>query len=462
MSDADFGIVHLGLGAFARAFCVPWIEDAMRVSGGEWGVMGVSLRSPKVRNDLAENGFSYHTLERGADGAKLRKINALRGVMVAPEDAEAVVQAMARPEVKIVSLTVTEKGYCYDPASGGLDRGMAIINELANPESPETAPGFIVAALAQRRAAGIAPFTCLSCDNLPGNGAVLRKVVLDLAGMIDPGLAEWIAELGCFPSTMVDRIVPATTSDDLAEVEHLAGAPDPGAVVHEPFRQWVIEDRFVDDARPDLGAVGVQLVNDVAPFEHMKLRCLNGTHSAMAYLGVLAGFGTVAEAANDPDMRRFIETLWQREVLPSFQVPDGADGGDYTRALMRRYLNPAIRHKTIQIAMDGSQKLPQRILATMADNLAAGHPVDGLALVVAAWIRFLGGVDDAGDTIAVNDPMADELQLLARSADPVASVTGVAEVFAPELASDARFRDPVQSAFDALAAKGVRAVLKEL
>ena len=462
MRAPGIGIVHLGVGAFARAFCIPWIEDAMEVGGGDWGVLGVSLRSAKVRDDLAANGFAYHALERASEGAKLRKISTLSDVLVAPEDPEAVVAALARPEVKVVTLTVTEKGYCYDPTSGGLDRSLpAIIHELANPEAPETAPGFLVAALAQRRAAGVAPFTCLSCDNLPGNGAVLRQVVLDLARMIDPGLAEWIAENGCFPSTMVDRIVPATTEPDLKEVAALAGAPDQGAVVHEPFRQWVIEDRFVGGERPDFAAVGVQMVQDVAPFEHMKLRCLNGTHSAMAYLGALGGFETVAQAARDADMQRFVERLWAEEILPSFEVPDGADGGAYVAALMQRYLNPAIRHKTIQIAMDGSQKLPQRILATAADNLAAGVPMRRLGLVVAAWIRFLRGEDDAGQAFVVNDPLAERLQGLAMSDDPVAALLAVRDVFPRDLAGDERFLTAVRKGYDALSDRGVRGVLGE-
>lgn len=450
------GIVHLGIGAFFRAFGVPWMEDAMAARGGGWGVLGVSLRSGTVRDRLAAADFAYHALEKRPEGGAVRRVEALRGVLVAPEDPAAVVAAMAAPAVSLVTLTVTEKGYCHAPASGRLDMAHpAIMRDIANPEAPETAPGLIVAALARRRAAGLRPFTCLSCDNLPENGLLLRGVVLELARHLDPGLAVWIADQGRFPCSMVDRIVPATTLADVDTVERLAGVRDEGAVVHEPFRQWVIEDDFVDGLRPAFQAADVQMVADVAPFEHMKLRCLNGTHSAIAYLGVLAGKATVSGAVADPAFARFIEGLWRDEIVPGLVAPPGVDLAGYTGALMARYGNPGIEHSTIQIAMDGSQKLPQRILAAMADNLAAGRPVARLALVVAAWVHFLRGGGHE-----VSDPLAGRLVPAARGATPVAEVLAVRDVFPPELAGHPEFRQAVETGYAEIAASGVQTVLE--
>jgi len=452
------GIVHLGLGAFFRAFGVPWIAEAMAAKGGDWAVTGVSLRAPSVRDQLAAQEFAYHTLERGAQGVVARRITALKGVLVAPEDPQKLVDAMADPTVSIVSLTITEKGYCYSPAKDGLDLSSpGIVHELANPELPETAPGFIVAALAQRRARGLRPFTCLSCDNLPENGHILRRVVLDLARRVDPMLAGWIAAEGRFPCTMVDRIVPATTQADIDEVERLTGIRDAGAVMHEPFRQWVIEDDFVDGARPEFEAVGVQMVTDVAPFEHMKLRCLNGTHSALAYLGTLAGYRTVVEAIGDGHVAGFIKALWHDEIIPSFDAPPGVDVADYVTQLLARYENPAIQHHLLQIAMDGSQKLPQRILATIADNLAAGRSVDRLALVVAGWMHFL-----RDGTWEINDPLAGNLQTTARAVDPVAEMLKLDAIFAPGLTTDPLFRAAICNAYQKFLDRPVTAVLKEM
>ncbi|MDJ0627531.1 MAG: mannitol dehydrogenase family protein [Rhodobacter sp.] len=455
------GIVHLGIGAFFRAFGIPWLEDVMAAAGGDWGVAGVSLRSAGVRDRLRAQECVYRCLERGPEGSQVRQVQALRRVLFLGEERETVLEAMADPAVSVVSLTVTEKGYCHVPGTGRLDlRNPGIAHDIATPDAPETAPGLIVEALRRRRAAGLRPFTCLSCDNLPGNGEVLRNVVLGLAERLDPHLAGWIAHEGRFPATMVDRIVPATTAADIDEAERLTGVRDEAVVVHEPFRQWVIEDRFVDDVRPAFEAAGVLMADEVAPYERMKLRCLNGTHSAIAYLGLLAGKATVAETVADPSVARFVEGLWREEIVPSFDPPAAVDLAEYTAALMQRYRNPGIAHRTIQIAMDGSQKLPQRILATIEDNLAGGRPVGRLALVVAAWIRFLGGVSDAGVTFDVSDPLAGALQARARAKDPVGAVMAVEEVFGRSLHGHPDFIGTVRAAHDRLAGAGVRTVLE--
>ncbi|MBC9247658.1 mannitol dehydrogenase family protein [Paracoccus sp. 11-3] len=458
-STAPAGIVHLGLGAFFRAHGAIYIAEAMKVSGGNWGVVGVSLQSSGTRDKLRPQGWAYTALELAPDGEKPQVVTVLRDVLVAPENPQAVLDAMALPDVKIVSLTVTEKGYCHEPSTGRLNRGHPdIIHDLASP-LPKSAPGFLVRALAARKAAGLPPFTVLCCDNLPENGRVVRGVVLELAGLIDADLADWIATQGAFPSTMVDRIVPATTAADLDRLQALTGDRDEAPVMHEPFRQWVIEDDFVGAARPDLASVGAQLVGDVTPFEHMKLRMLNGTHSALAYLGYLAGYETIADTVADPAFSAFVKVLWRGEIIPALIPPPDVDLAAYADALHARYSNPAIRHRTWQIAMDGSQKLPQRILGTIAEHRAAGRDVPGLTLAAAAWMRYASGRDERGGLIEVKDPLAPRLAALWQD-DPAQTVAGflaLTEVFPPTLRDDAQFADDLIAALQKLVQSGAQA-----
>ena len=465
------GIVHLGLGAFFRAHGALYVEEAMAASGGDsggdWGIVGVSLVRPDQRDRLAPQNFAYTAVKLGPKGETCRIVSVVTDVLVAREDPEAVLALMTNPAVRIVTLTVTEKGYCHEPATGALNATHPdIVHDLAHPDAPRSAPGFLVRALQRRRSAGLRPFTVLCCDNLPENGRVVRGVVLDLARRIDPVLADWIAAEGRFPSTMVDRIVPATSEADIDRLARATGTFDAAPVMHEPFRQWVVEDDFVDGARPDLAAAGVELVANVTPFEHMKLRCLNGTHSALAYLGYLAGHETIAETVADPVFARFVRHLWTAEILPGLTAPPDVDLAAYAGALFDRYANPAIRHRTWQITMDGSQKLPQRILGTVAENLAAGRPIDGLALAIAAWMRYVGGTDERGQPIDVRDPLAERLRALGdEAATPEARVDAllaVREVFPPELAANPRFRAAILIAHAALVAQGARAAAAEV
>lgn len=457
------GIVHLGLGAFFRAFGAVYVEDAVRNSGGDWGIIGVSLQSPGTRDKLAPQDFVYTVVTQNPDGGEtFRKIEIIQDVLVAPEDPEAVLAAMSNPAIRIVTLTVTEKGYCHDPATGALNFDHPdIAHDLAD-ALPRSAPGFLVRALQRRRDAGHPPFTVLTCDNLPENGKLVRRAVLDLAAKLDPALADWIAAEGRFPSTMVDRITPATKPEDIDRLEQKIGYRDEAPVLCEPFRQWVVEDDFVpaygNDARPDLAASGAQMVADVTPFENMKLRMLNGTHSSLAYLGYLAGHETIAETVADPVFSGYVKRLWRDEIMPSFTAPEGVDLVAYADALFERYSNPAIRHRTWQIAMDGSQKLPQRILATITDNLAAGRSSPGLMLAVAGWMRYVGGADEKGQPIEVKDPLADKLRELSGAAgtseQKVAALLAVREVFSASMA--AQLSAPVAEAHERVAALGAR------
>lgn len=457
------GIVHLGLGAFFRGFGCVFVSDAMAASGGDWGITGVSLRSPDTRDALQGQGWGYTSVTLAPEGEVTRWIDVLNDVLVAPEDPDAVLAAMADPAVRIVSLTVTEKGYCHNPSTGKLNTDHPdILHDLAH-DLPVSAPGFLVRALARRRAAGVAPFTVLTCDNLPENGSLVRGLVLDFARAIDPALADWIATECRFPSTMVDRITPATTVADIARVAQLTGNVDAAPVMHEPFAQWVIEDDFVDGARPDFAAAGVEMVQDVTAHEHMKLRMLNGTHSALAYTGYLAGHETIADTVADPVFAAYVRQLWS-EIMPAVQAPEGVSLTEYADALFDRYANPGIRHRTWQIAMDGSQKLPQRILGSLEANVAAGRASPALCLAVAAWMRYVGGVDERGQAIDVRDPMAARLRDVSDSADTpegkVAALLGVRDVFPAELA--VALHRPVTEAATRLWADGTRAAITQV
>lgn len=463
------GIVHLGLGAFFRAFGAIYVEDAVRMSGGDWGIIGVSLQSPSVRDRLAPQDFVYTCVTQDADGGEtFRKVEIVQDVLVAHENPEAVLAWMSNPAIRIVTLTVTEKGYCHDPATGRLNlEHPDIVHDLDNP-LPRSAPGFLVRALQRRRDDRLPPFTVLTCDNLPENGRLVRRAVLDLAGKIDASLADWISAEGRFPATMVDRITPATKPEDIERLAQKIGYRDEAPVMCEPFRQWVVEDDFVEaygaDARPDLAAAGAEMVKDVTPYENMKLRMLNGTHSSLAYLGYLAGHETIAETVVDPVFAAFVKRLWRQEIMPSFAPPEGVDLEAYADALFKRYSNPAIRHRTWQIAMDGSQKLPQRILGTISDNLEAGRPCPGLMLAVAGWMRYVGGIDEKGRPIEVKDPLAAQLRELS-DAEPaadrkVAALLGVRDVFSSRLAAE--LAQPVARAYDFLSVHGARKAVGEI
>ncbi|WP_159992793.1 mannitol dehydrogenase family protein [Roseomonas sp. 18066] len=455
-------IVHLGLGAFFRAHGALYTEDVLNRQGGDWGIVGVSLQRPDQRDRLAPQDGLYTTLERGPVGERARIVGSLLGVLVAPEDPAAVLARLADAGTHIVSLTVTEKGYGHDPASGRLRLDHPdIAHDLANPAAPRSAVGFLARALQARRAAGIAPFTVLCCDNLPHNGALLAGLVQDFCRVQDSDLADWVAREVCFPSTMVDRIVPALAEADHAAALAATGFADEAPVGHEPFRQWVIEDRFGPLGRPAWEAAGAQLTQDVAPFEHMKLRLLNGAHSALAYLGYLAGHKTIVEAVQDPALRDYLQRFWA-EVRPMVPPPPGQDLAGYTDALLQRFANPAIRHRTWQIAMDGSQKLPQRLLATARERLAAGLPIPALALAIAAWARYAGGVDEAGAAIDVRDPMAAELRATLQAAgdDPAARIAALlrlTKIFGDDLAGLPAFVAAVTAAYRHLLRHGARA-----
>ncbi|MCB1518264.1 MAG: mannitol dehydrogenase family protein [Hyphomicrobiaceae bacterium] len=459
------GIVHLGIGAFHRAHQAACLDDLLGEDPA-WGIVGVSIRSPATRDALAPQDGLFTLAVRDASGTHCRVIGADLSVLHLEEDRDEVLMHLTSLATRIVTLTVTEKGYCHDPATGQLDESHpGVLHDLANSGNPDTAPGLLVEALHRRREAGVAPFTILSCDNLPANGVTTARIVSRFAQLRDPELGRFVAEHVAFPSTMVDRIVPATTDADRAEISGLIGAEDAWPVVTEPFSQWVIEDRF-PSGRPAFEKAGVQMVDDVAPFEEMKLRMLNGPHSSLAYLGYLAGHQTVAETVSIPEMRAFLSAMMTWEIMPTLDVPD-MDLFAYREDLLERFLNPALRHRTWQIAMDGSQKLPQRLLGTIRARIAAGASYDRLALGVAAWMTYVAGTDEAGNPIDVRDPLAQRFAEMAASAAGnvetyLDAVLSVQETFGTDLPADKGFRARLLDHLSSLREYGALATLSKL
>ncbi len=409
------GIVHIGIGAFHRAHQAIYTDDAMNAGDRNWGITGVSLRSPTVAAQLEPQDGLYTLGVRSAAGNAWRLIGAIKSVLVASHAPEAVITAIAAPNVHIVSFTVTEKGYLRRP-DGMLDLAAADETSLYH---------YVGNALERRRAAGLPGITLLSCDNLANNGAVLRALMRQYLAARKPDLAAWFdAECTC-PATMVDRIVPATTPADLAEAELALGIRDEGTVVTEPFSQWVIEDQFAGP-RPQWAAVGAQFTADVAPYEAAKLRMLNGAHSALAYIGIGRGHDFVHQAIADPDIRPVIERLMRVEAAPTILPAPGQDLELYADDLLVRFANPALNHRLRQIAMDGSQKLPQRWLETLAWHQQRGSQCPSLRGAIDAYVRFLH------DATPIEDPLANELRVAAQSKDAVARLFGPAGLMASD------------------------------
>lgn len=415
------GIVHIGIGAFHRAHQAVYTDDAMGAGDRDWGIVGVSLRSGDVAAQLNPQAGLYTVATRSVTGSSLRVIGAVQRVLVASEDPQAVVDAIAAPATHIVSFTVTEKGYLR-AADGSLD--------LAAAKGSSSLYRFVGAALAARKAAGLPGLTLLSCDNLANNGAVLRRLMREYLAAEHADLVDWFdAQCRC-PATMIDRIVPATTDADRAAIEGELGVRDEGAVVTEGFSQWVIEDDFAGP-RPRWEVVGAELVSDVAPYETAKLRMLNGAHSALAYIGLGKGHEFVHQAIADPAIRPLIETLMRDEAAPTIDAAPGQDLPAYADALLARFANPALHHRLIQIAMDGSQKIPQRWLETLAWHQRRGVHCPSLEAAVDAWIAFLhGGMHP------IDDPLARRLSAAVAGPGPRQALFGPNGLLASEWMPD--------------------------
>jgi fructuronate reductase len=448
----DIGIVHFGPGAFHRVHQA-WFVEKLLAHDPRWGICAVSLRSTDVRDALVPQDGLY-TLAALDGSTSYQVIGALKQTLVAPEDPETVLEQLCAPRTRVVTITVTEKGYCLG-ADGSLDMAHGDIRrDLRSPHSPTSLIGYLVEALRRRRATGLGPLTIVSCDNMVDNGSRLGRAVHQLAEADDRNLARWIQEKVAFPRTMVDSITPATTDALKERVAEVLRVTDRWPVQREGFVQWVIEDRSAGDV-PDWESAGVIVTDDVGAYDRAKLRLLNGAHTSLAYLGLLAGHETVAEAMADVDLAAFIATMMKLDILPTIKAPRGLDLNIYIQAILKRFRNPAIRHALAQIAWDGSQKLPFRLLGTVQDNLLAARPVDRLCVPVAAWLHFVRR--KAADGEQVVDPLAKRLFDIGRTCQNRASTDlpmflALDAVFAPSLVGNEVFTSSLARAYDGLAA----------
>ncbi len=462
-SDLGAGIVHFGVGNFHRAHQAVYLDDLFNTGRDhDWAVVGAGVRDPDVivREKLKEQDWLTTVVQQEADTTDIRITGAMVD-FVRPYDVAATLTMLARPQIRIVSLTVTEGGYYISPATQKFDSGHPdIVADARNIDAPKSAFGLIVAGLKRRRAAGVPPFTVMSCDNIPGNGHVCENAVAGLAELADPELARWIRASVAFPNSMVDRITPATTDRERAILRDKFGLEDNWPVFCEEFRQWVVEDKF-PAGRPALETVGVTFTSDVAPYELMKIRILNGGHAAIAYPAGLLDIHFVHEAMEDAQIREFLETLTKREILPVVPPPPNTNLDDYRAQVASRFANPKIADTIQRLCFDGSNRQPKFILPSVRDRLKSGASVKGLALVSALWCRYCYGETESRKSIAPNDPGWERLHAAAKQArsDPPAFLK-LRDIFG-ELAENPSYVSAFSHALSALWAHGVRPTLAD-
>lgn len=457
-STIDAGIVHIGVGGFHRSHMAVYLDTLLRDPRcAQWGICGVGLlpHDAAMAQAMLQQDNLYTVIERHKTGTSARVVGAMVAFLHAPTDPEAVLAKLADPKTRIVSMTITESGYHVNEATGGLDvMHPDIVQDLNRPRAPKTVYGYLAQALERRRLAGHPPFTVMSCDNVEHNGDLTGRMLLAFAQELGGELAPWLAAHGAFPNSMVDRITPRTTEADREDLAKTFGIGDLWPVVTEPFSQWVIEDKFAC-GRPPWEQAGVQIAQQVAPYECMKLRLLNGSHSAMAYLGNLQGLTYVHEVMEDDSLSAYIERMMLLEVLPNLPHVPGIDLPLYATTLLSRFANPAIADQLTRLCFDGSGKLPKFVLPALEAGLAQGTPVGRLTLCVAAWMRYLTGIDEAGHAFAVSDPMVGQLQPLARQggADP-SMLLAVPGLFSDELRQSEAFRQMLADALKSLYERG--------
>jgi mannitol 2-dehydrogenase len=457
------GIVHVGVGGFHRAHLAVYIDKLLQQHGEtKWAICGVGLRpnDAAMRDVLNSQDHMYTVIERSAKGSKPSVVGSISSFLFAPDDKEAVIAKMAHPDTHIVSLTITESGYYYNENTHELQAEHPDIkHDVANLDAPISTFGYLCAALKRRREQGLKPFTVLSCDNMQKNGSITRHMLVSFAKLYDADLSQWIAEEAHFPNSMVDRITPSTSQNDIKSLSETFGIDDAWPVVTEPFMQWVVEDKFCD-GRPPFEKVGVQVVKDVhnvEQFEKHKLRLLNASHSAMAYPGQLAGFKYVHEVMEDPNYRKFIWNMMQYEVKPLLPEIEGVDIDDYCNTLMERFSNPTIMDQIPRVALNASGKVPQFIMPSIAEAIWVTGPFRRLCFVVAGWFTYINGVDDEGNTFEVDDVMKEQLQRLAKAGgrDP-RELLSIKSLFGDDLRNDKRFVDEVTKAMELIATIGAR------
>ncbi|HEY3925042.1 MAG TPA: mannitol dehydrogenase family protein [Acidothermaceae bacterium] len=464
--ELTVGIVHLGLGAFHRAHQAVYTERAMSTSGTtQWGISAASLRSRSVIDELDPQDGLYTVVERGPSTA-FRVLAPIRELLFAAQQQDLLISRLAAPSTRVVTLTVTEKGYRHDPVTRRLDFWDVEIQADAAGRPPHTVVGLLVRGLQARQRHDGSPLTVVCCDNLTSNGATLRGLVDDFCSILPPAeqssVRPWMNDFVSFPSTVVDRITPATTAADRSDVTDYLGLDDEGAVVTEPFSQWVLEDNFAT-ARPAWERAGAVFTSDVSPYESLKLRLLNGSHSALAYLGLLAGYEYIAEFVGVDGVAAFIRKL-MGEAAATVSAPSSLNVDDYEQQLLQRFTNPGLRHRLAQIAIDGSQKLPPRLVATVRAARAASVEPTASVLGIAAWMRYVtAGHDDAGRPLVVDDPLASRIaDVVGQAAEPgtiVERLLGIGEVFG-DLADDVALRARLAVALADLTRAGALATLR--
>ncbi|MEE6295868.1 mannitol dehydrogenase family protein [Georgenia wangjunii] len=458
------GIVHLGVGAFHRSHQAMFIDRLMAQGHAlDWGICGVGVLpgDRRITDVLTAQDGLYTLVLKHPDGSvEPRVIGSITECLHAPADPEAAIERMAAPSTRIVSLTITEGGYNIDPVTGGFDEhNPAVLADLEGDAPPRTVFGLVVEALRRRRERDVPPFAVVSCDNLQGNGALARSAFTSFARRLEPALGDWVEQEVHFPSSMVDRITPVTTESDIAAVRDRFGVIDGWPVVCEPFEQWVLEDSFGAAGRPPLELAGVQLVDDVAPYELMKLRLLNASHQALCYLGYLHGYRYVHEAAQDPVFAEFLRTFMEREAKPTLEPVPGVDLDRYITTVVERFANPQVADTLARICADTSDRIPKFLLPVLREQRATGGAIELAALVVASWARYAEGVDEHGAAIEVVDPLRERLTAAAsgHEANPAAFLE-VREVFG-DLADDERFRHAYVQSLRSLHERGAPATL---
>ena len=455
-SKVKAGILHIGVGGFHRAHQAIYTEDVLASGDLRWGVIGANLRSTSMRDRLAPQDFLYTTCTRHIDLNEYRVVGALQNVLTLSQQRQEIIGLIASPSIKIITLTITEKGYCLN-ASGQLNEDHPDVrHDLDNPAMPVSALGIIAAGLKQRMDNRAGPITIISCDNLSENGNATARTIGGLLVRLDRGIAHWVEDHVQFPSTMVDRIVPKTTEADIALLSAESGIEDRGLVINEPFSQWIIEDRFAAE-RPEWESAGAQIVNNVSVHEQMKLLMLNATHSALAYLGLLAGHEFIHEAMQDPMLHRFADYLLETEVMPVIVSPKDFDLLQYKQSILSRFANSQIQYRTAQVASDGSQKLIQRVYPSIQNHIELGTPCQGLMLIVSAWLRCSCNKEIAGEFA---DPGAEPIRRLSEQELPE-MLPSLIKNFGPA-GSEKRLLKEVASGYTELGQKGLTTVLQNI
>jgi len=464
--QVSVGIVHIGVGAFHRAHQAMYLDRLMNAGEAlDWGICGVGVlpADRRMAEALDAQNDLYTLVVKHPDGSlHPRVIGSIVEYLLAPDGPEAVIEKMAAPSTRIVSLTITEGGYNVHPVTGEFDeRNAEIVADVQAGAMPRTVFGLIAEALVRRRERGTPPFTVMSCDNIQGNGDVARRMFTAFARLRDPELGGWVEQSVHFPNSMVDRITPVTTDQDRAELANRFGVSDAWPVVCEPFTQWVLADDF-PSGRPPLEDAGVQLVSDVEPYELMKLRLLNASHQAMGYLGYLAGHRFAHQVCQDPLFVRFLRNYMDREGTPTLRPVPGVDLDEYKTTLLERFANPEVRDTLARLCAESSDRMPKWVLPVIREQLASGGQIERATLVVAAWARYAEGIDEQGEPIPVVDRLSQTLTEAARRQpqDPTAFIAQ-RDLFG-DLVDDARFVATYTSALQSLHARGARATLEQL